>query len=288
MFTVRNRDVKTYVAVTAISMIFIICMPVFPRSYTAIIKENTTANNTFRKDSYENYIWGRQGEKKTNFSSYDNIESENYEINISKESKYNKKSIQRIEHIKYKVHRGDTITKISKKFHVPATQIITLNNISKKGLKIGTILKISAKKKTPCQNIKKITPEKSHSSNSNRPYFRWPLHHVESYKSDGDNGVKPIGIIISGRSGASVVSAAPGTVKKIGHMRGYGKYIVIKHSGRFATVYANLSKITVVEGEKISAGNKIGYMAGSDKKIHFQIDYEGRPEDPLKYLPKNI
>ena len=110
---------------------------------------------------------------------------------------------------------------------------------------------------------------------------------MKEYKKDEFNGVRPIGIIITGTPGSAVLSSAPGVVKKIGQMRGFGKYVVINHAGRYATVYANLGEITVSEGEKILAGYMIGKINKSDKRIHFQIDFEGKPENPLKYLPKN-
>ena len=128
--------------------------------------------------------------------------------------------------------------------------------------------------------------KKSKKKISYKPDFTWPLKNIKTYTHDGINGVKPIGIIITGKQNAGVTTSASGIVKKIGYMRGFGNYIIIKHKGRFATVYSNLKKIVVKEGEEVKVGTMIGYV-GNNKKLHFQIDYEGRPDDPLKYLPKN-
>lgn len=282
-----NRDVKITIAITAIFIIVTLRIPAFPRANTGTSYKNSTATSSSRNDSYENYLSKRKRDNKSLSRLYYTPESVIIHVISNKAIKNEAQSFQKNKILKYKVRRGDTITKISKIYNVPSGQIISLNNISEKGLKTGYILKIPTKTKLSAYSSKK-TPAQKHLPISVKSFFRWPLDHVDNYKSDGDNGVKPIGILISGKPGSVVVSAAPGTVKKIGHMRGYGKYIVINHTGRFATVYANLSQISVNEGEKIHAGNKIGNIPGNDKKLHFQIDYEGKPEDPLKFLPKKI
>ena len=282
-----NRDVKKSIALIAIYIIVMPGMPGYPRTKSTRVHKSTAEKYIERNDSYENYITGSQREKKSKYTSISDSISNKKQSVIAKQNRSRKSSAQKYVLIKYKVQRGDTITKISKKFSVPSEQIISLNKISRARLKSGVILKIPSNKKS--FRDKAIKSEQfSPASNSARPSFRWPLQHVENYKSDGDNGVKSIGIIISGTPGSVVVSSAPGIVKKIGHMRGYGKYIVIKHPGRYSTVYANLSQISVNEGDTIIAGNKIGNIPECEKKLHFQIDYEGRPENPLKYLPKNI
>ena len=71
-------------------------------------------------------------------------------------------------------------------------------------------------------------------------------------------------------------------------MRGFGKYIVINHDGSYNTVYANLSEIRVSVGQTVQSGNIIGTIHNSDNKLHFQIDFEGKPENPLNFLHGNI
>ena len=188
----------------------------------------------------------------------------------------------------YTVHRGDTVTGISKKFNVPAPAICSYNNIrNDNSIKTGAIIKIPLNKKLS-QAVPATDPYTEYKPLKNKkPQFKWPLTHIVEYKKDEFNGVRPIGIIITGNPGSSVLSSAPGVVKKIGQMRGFGKYVVINHPSRYATVYANLGEITVSEGEKILTGYTIGKINKSDKRIHFQIDLEGKPENPLKYLPKN-
>ncbi len=117
-----------------------------------------------------------------------------------------------------------------------------------------------------------------------KPKFNWPIKKIKTVKRDGQDGVKSIGIIITGKENSRILSSACGIVKKIGNMRGFGQYVIMKHMDRYFTIYSNLQTIFVREGQEIGSGKTIGKLNGN--KLHFQIDYSGRPEDPLKYLSK--
>jgi len=72
-------------------------------------------------------------------------------------------------------------------------------------------------------------------------------------------------------------------------LRGYGNLVIIKHNANFLSAYAHTSRILVREKQKVKAGQKIAEIGstGTDTvKLHFEIRRNGRPVDPLKYLPK--
>lgn len=98
------------------------------------------------------------------------------------------------------------------------------------------------------------------------------------------------GIEIAGRSGQGVHSAAPGKVVYAGSgLRGYGKLIIVKHNEVFLSAYAHNRKLLVREGIRVAAGERIAEMGntGTNRvKLHFEIRKDGRPVDPLRYLPK--
>jgi lipoprotein NlpD len=98
------------------------------------------------------------------------------------------------------------------------------------------------------------------------------------------------GIDISGKKGESVNAAAAGTVVYAGKgLRGYGNLVIIKHDAKFLSAYAHTSRILVREKEKIKAGQIIAEIGstGTDRvKLHFEIRRNGRPVDPLQFLPK--
>ncbi len=136
-------------------------------------------------------------------------------------------------------------------------------------------------------NDKTRKADKAGNAGKNNPVaggFSWPLKKVSNYRRDGTEDIKSIGIFITGSSNSDVVASLEGVVKKIGYMRGYGRYVAISHEGRYVTVYSNLSNIYVKEGERVSKGGVIGTLS-SDRTLHFQIGHAGKPENPLKHLP---
>ena len=69
---------------------------------------------------------------------------------------------------------------------------------------------------------------------------------------------------------------------------GYGRIIIVKHSEQFLSVYAHNSKVVVNEGDSVQQGQKIAEMGATDAervKLHFEIRRNGKPVNPLQYLP---
>ena len=103
----------------------------------------------------------------------------------------------------------------------------------------------------------------------------------------GEGGGK--GIDIVGERNTPVLAVAPGRVVYSGSgLRGYGRLLIIKHSGEFLSAYAHNQELLAKEGDSVIAGQKIALMGDSDAdrvKLHFEIRQYGRPLDPLKYLP---
>ncbi|PCK08947.1 MAG: peptidase M23 [Alteromonadaceae bacterium] len=98
------------------------------------------------------------------------------------------------------------------------------------------------------------------------------------------------GIDIQGQMGESVKAASAGTVVYSGEgLRGYGRLVIIKHSDRYLSAYAHNSRLLVKEGASVKMGQAIARMgsSGTDSvKLHFEIRNDGKPVDPLKFLPK--
>ena len=69
---------------------------------------------------------------------------------------------------------------------------------------------------------------------------------------------------------------------------GFGELIIIKHNESMLTAYAHNRTRLVAEGEQVSAGSKIAEMGKNDQNqtlLHFELRVNGKPVDPLKYLP---
>ena len=119
--------------------------------------------------------------------------------------------------------------------------------------------------------------------------WRWPAQGVllATYVA-GDNTRQ--GIDIGGSSGQPVVAAGDGVVVYSGAgLVGYGELIIVKHNEQWLSAYGHNRVRLVAEGQKVKAGQQIAEMgrSGTDReKLHFEIRYNGKPVDPLLYLPK--
>lgn len=106
----------------------------------------------------------------------------------------------------------------------------------------------------------------------------------------GENGkLLNKGIDIGSAPGTPVLASAPGTVMYAGSgLRGFGKLVIIRHESDYQTVYAHNQALLVKEGETVTQGQKIAELGSTDADrpmLHFEIRRQGRPLDPLKYLP---
>jgi len=98
------------------------------------------------------------------------------------------------------------------------------------------------------------------------------------------------GIDIAGKLGQPVHAVADGKVVYSGNgLAGYGNLIIVKHSDTFLSAYAYSQERLVKEGALVKAGKviaKMGQHKNRNARLHFQIRKNGKPVDPLQYLPK--
>ncbi len=98
------------------------------------------------------------------------------------------------------------------------------------------------------------------------------------------------GIHIAGELGQPVHAAHDGQVVYSGSgLPGYGRLIIVKHDTRFLSAYAHNSRLVVQEGSNVKRGQKIAEMGSSDSdrvKLHFEIRVDGKPVNPVGYLPQ--
>ena len=118
--------------------------------------------------------------------------------------------------------------------------------------------------------------------------WRWPADGkvVGTYVS-GDQTKQ--GLDIAGSAGDPVRAAADGEVVYSGNgLIGYGELIIVKHNANFLSAYGHNRKRQVKEGERVKAGQEIAEMgatSASRDELHFEIRKNGKPVNPLEYLP---
>lgn len=112
----------------------------------------------------------------------------------------------------------------------------------------------------------------------------------EEIKGDIAKG-RPLheGVDIAAPRGTVVVAPADGTVvEATGLYKGqsaWGNVVVIDHGDGLVTRYAHLDRYTVKNGDRVSAGEKIGEVGATGNvtgpHLHFEAIQDGEPMDPL-------
>lgn len=113
----------------------------------------------------------------------------------------------------------------------------------------------------------------------------WPAGGAVVARFDGSRSK---GIDIAANLGDPVVAAASGEIAYVGQLRGYGNLLIIKHSNGFLTSYGHLQGFDVREGQTVASGKQIATVGATESTrplLHFELRYDGRPVDPMRYLP---
>jgi len=206
----------------------------------------------------------------------------------------------------YKVRRGDTLFSVSWRYGMDFKEVARINGIhSPYTIYVGQKLRFkpyrqvaSKTKKTVSSKAKakskpsKTKPRQSSSSTASanqRLSWRWPIQgKVISTYSKSAAGRK--GIDIAGKSGQKVAAAASGKVVYSGNgLPRYGNLIIIKHNDAYLSAYAHNKDLLVKEGQWVKTGQKIALLGrtGTQRdQLHFEIRRNGKPVDPMRFLPK--
>jgi lipoprotein NlpD len=203
----------------------------------------------------------------------------------------------------YVVRKGDSLYSIAFRYGLDYKSLARINGVrSPYTIYAGQSIRLRGSSKLPKKDSGPVAvqpsskPPSKASLASKAPRapsalvtsWRWPL------KGEVINRfslVQPVnkGIDIAGGIGDSVTVVADGVVVYAGgNLRGYGELVIVKHNDSFLSAYGNNEKMLVQEGQKVKAGKsiaRVGKTAANDVMLHFEIRVDGKPVDPLKYLP---
>ncbi len=206
----------------------------------------------------------------------------------------------------YEVRRGDTLYSIAFRFGLDWRKVADWNDIDEPyTIRPGQELRMSAPPRvaetTPTETKEEVPqpkapepesrPDESADPDETRRVagvdWRWPTEGRVTRPFDPSATRRGIGI--GGESGQTVVAAAEGDVVYSGAaLIGYGDLIIIKHSESMLSAYGHNRRRLVNEGDRVRAGQAIAEMGRNERDeeiLHFEIRRDGRPEDPLKFLP---
>jgi murein DD-endopeptidase MepM/ murein hydrolase activator NlpD len=201
----------------------------------------------------------------------------------------------------YKFKKGDNIDNIAKRYQVAVDKIRKANpTIDLVSLKPNSEIflpgarpeavaeaRVAEKKAAPPKNTSGTVQKASRS-------FRWPVmgkinspfgwrRHPITRRRDFHTGID----IKAGR-GTVINSSREGRVAYSGWMGGYGKVVVVEHTGGQSTLYAHCSSLLVKQGAKVSVGQNIARVGSTGRAtgphLHFEVRNGNSPVNPLSYL----
>ena len=202
----------------------------------------------------------------------------------------------------YTVKRSDTLYSIAWRYGLDYKQLASWNRVDVNSpIHPGQRLRLikprnqaiasssgSSKKTTTSTKTKTATSKKYVQSSSRDPVkWIWPTR-GKPLNTFLASALDRRGIDIAGKPGQPVRAVANGSVVYSGNgLAGYGNLIIIKHSDRYLSAYAYCQERLVQEGKAVKAGDLVAKMGSRDNtaKLHFEIRRNGKPVDPMKYLP---
>lgn len=96
------------------------------------------------------------------------------------------------------------------------------------------------------------------------------------------------GLDIAAPTGTPIRAAECGVVSFAGVQSGYGNMVCVKHSSRFETCYAHMTRYAVSQGQRVDRGDVIGYVGCTGNctgpHLHFETRVDGSARDPWPYL----
>lgn len=96
------------------------------------------------------------------------------------------------------------------------------------------------------------------------------------------------GIDISNLAGTPIYATADGAVVAADYDNGYGKRIILAHSGGYHTLYAHLYNHQVRVGDLVNKGQIIGLMGSTGLStgphLHYEVHVSGQKVNPANYL----
>lgn len=194
----------------------------------------------------------------------------------------------------YKVRPGDTIYSIAKKFETSAQAIVdfpfnTFSDDETFAIVAGQTLIVpdgimpdEVTSATP-RFASVLTPDAGAVSATGS--YVWPAY---GRITQGFRWYHPA-VDIANSAGGAILAADSGTVVTAGWSpAGYGNHIVIDHGNGSKTLYAHMSSLSVVTGQRVARGAAIGQMGSTGRStgthLHFEIQGSNGKVDPLGYL----
>ncbi len=196
------------------------------------------------------------------------------------------------------VKSGETGFSVAYRYGVSWDAIATANAVDpKKPLKAGTRLVIPTMANLPAPPPGPapaplapgaVSPGPSIALAKGGPRMAWPAPGkvLRGFKLGAHDGID-----IAGAEGSAVRAVAAGKVLFAGaEPDKYGILVVIDHGNGWHTAYGKLQKVTVRQGARARAGERLGLVGNSGEtprtELHFELRRNNKAIDPELVLPE--
>ncbi len=179
----------------------------------------------------------------------------------------------------YRVSPGESLGSIARKFNLKAETIMQDNNIED-----ASSLKIDQK-----LILRGAKPEFSYQDRLDQK-FMYPINtRITSYYGPRWGRIHE-GLDFAAPMGSPIRAVSSGRVVYSGWASGYGYVVIVEHQRGLRTLYAHNSKLLVSVGESVGKGEVISRSGNTGNStgphLHFEVQVNGRPENPLDYINK--
>tara|TARA_R110001606_G_scaffold361754_7_gene515361 strand:- start:281718 stop:283265 length:1548 start_codon:yes stop_codon:yes gene_type:complete len=134
-----------------------------------------------------------------------------------------------------------------------------------------------------------------------KTFNRTPVHFSRISSKFNPNRKHPIlktsrphqGVDYAAAIGTPILATGDGKIDFVGNKGGYGRTVILSHSGKYTTLYAHMSKFKkgLNRGSRVKQGDVIGYLGMSGlatgPHLHYEFRVNGVHRNPLTVaLPK--
>lgn len=209
-----------------------------------------------------------------------------------------------VDGVRHKVARGETVYSIGKKYGLDGSQVQMivdypfnefLNDetfelvvgqylMVPEGVKVVAALPAASTTYTGITTYGSFTPDAG--TVSALGSFIWPA----SGRITQGYSFYHKAIDIANHAGGPILAADAGTVTIAGWVdsSGYGNRVVLDHGNGYVTLYAHMSVVQVVIGQRVKRGDVLGQMGSTGRStgthLHFEIRQGGALLNPLSFL----
>ncbi len=194
------------------------------------------------------------------------------------------------------VKAKENLFRIGKAYDVDYRRLARMNRIAdpaqiRMGQRIfipGATMQLPVEIITPSKAILK-PPRKLKPRGKGKNGFVWPLKGKLTSKFGPRGKSFHDGVDIAAPTGTPIRAIQKGRVLFSDKLRGYGNIIIIRHPGRYVSVYAHNRKNLARKGQRVAQRQVIGEVGSTGRvtepHLHFEIRRYNTARDPLYYLP---